>query len=160
MFQSNASSDFTLNLVKLGPPVVFGSFGDVYRYIIKSGEVKTEVCRLNNPGSAHRPLLDVASVESPFPTLVSQWMPSGTLYIHVKEIVFIGIFMLLDQEYRWWPQLSSVNFHDVVIFIIDTYPVHSKNIVHGDLTDFGLATVVGDEELQWSVETVERDFNC
>ncbi|KAG2121406.1 kinase-like domain-containing protein, partial [Suillus cothurnatus] len=52
--------------------------------------------------------------------------------------------------------------------------VHSNNIVHGDLqpanvlidnsgnpclTGFGLATVVGDPELQWNSTTAARDFN-
>jgi hypothetical protein len=31
------------------------------------------------------PLLGIANVDSPFPALISQWMPSGTLYIYLNE---------------------------------------------------------------------------
>jgi hypothetical protein len=31
------------------------------------------------------PLLGIANVDSPFPALVSQWMPFGTLYSYLEE---------------------------------------------------------------------------
>ncbi|KAG0693835.1 hypothetical protein DFH29DRAFT_1006882 [Suillus ampliporus] len=31
------------------------------------------------------PLPGIAKVESPFPALISQWMPSGTLYMHLEQ---------------------------------------------------------------------------
>ncbi|OJA17937.1 hypothetical protein AZE42_03474 [Rhizopogon vesiculosus] len=114
--------------------------------------------RLEHPNIV--PLLGVASIKSPFPALVSRWMPSGTLYIYVKE-----------RATTFTPS-AKVEFVRGIAGGLNY--LHAKNIIHGDLhpgnvlvdgsgkpciTDFGLATVVEDEELQWSAETVERDFN-
>jgi hypothetical protein len=67
-----------------------------------------------------------------------------------------------------------VDRYSIVIFVLDVYPVHSENVVHGDLhpanilidgvgnprlIDFGLATVVGDAELQLNTTTTNRSFN-
>lgn len=39
--------------------------------------------RLKHPTMV--PLLRTAKVESPFPALISQWMPSGTLYMYLMQ---------------------------------------------------------------------------
>lgn len=39
--------------------------------------------RLKHPTMV--PLLGTAKVESPFPALISQWMPSGTLYMYLMR---------------------------------------------------------------------------
>ncbi|KAJ8580331.1 kinase-like protein [Rhizopogon salebrosus TDB-379] len=102
------------------------------------------------------PLLGTARVVgSPLLALVSQWMPSGTLseYLgkHIAPSARIGLGIAEGLNY-----------------------LHSENVVHGDLhpgnvlidssgnpclIDFGLATVVGDPELQLSATTLGRSFD-
>ncbi|KAG1777033.1 kinase-like domain-containing protein, partial [Suillus placidus] len=110
------------------------------------------------------PLLGIAHVESPLPALISQWMPSGTLYMYLEQ----------GHGCRRWPQVSFVDVYPVVILVLDAYSVHSENVVHGDLhpanvlidgsgrprlTDFGLATVAGDAESQLNTTTANRSFS-
>ncbi|KAG1802469.1 uncharacterized protein BJ212DRAFT_1397715 [Suillus subaureus] len=111
---SSAPSDFTSQIsetLKLGSPCNSGSFGVVYRRTIKSSkdsmEVAVKVFKID-PGrtmekiektmrrellvwlrlkhSTIVPLLGTATVESPFPALVSQWMSSGTLYMYLEQV--------------------------------------------------------------------------
>ncbi|KAG1745550.1 kinase-like domain-containing protein, partial [Suillus paluster] len=96
------------------------------------------------------PLLGTARVDSPFPALVSKWMPSGTLDVYLKEAA----------------TLTASSKVELVI--------HSEKVVHGDLhpaniliddsgnprlTDFGLATVAGDADLQLSTMTATRNLD-
>ncbi|KAG2136415.1 kinase-like domain-containing protein [Suillus clintonianus] len=106
------------------------------------------------------PLLGFARVGSisPLPALVSKWMPSGTLYVY------------LDKETL--PASAKVKLVKGVAEGLND--LHSQNVVHGDLhpgnvlidgsgnpclTDFGLATVVGDSELQLTTTTAAGNFN-
>ncbi|KAJ8580372.1 kinase-like protein [Rhizopogon salebrosus TDB-379] len=113
--------------------------------------------RLDHPAIV--PLLGIAYIDPLFPALVSRWMSSGTLDTHIRKQVNISTFargMLVKG-------------------VADgLYYLHSKNVVHGDLhpgnilidnlgnprlTDFGLATVVEDTELQLSTTTLGFDFD-
>ncbi|KAG1719349.1 kinase-like domain-containing protein [Suillus lakei] len=102
------------------------------------------------------PLLGIAHVGSPFPALISQWMPSGTLYRYLEE------------------QGTITASAKVTGVVLGLKYLHSENVVHGDLhpanvlidsagnprlTEFGLATVVGDAELKWSTTTATRSLN-
>ncbi|KAG1724281.1 kinase-like domain-containing protein [Suillus lakei] len=95
--------------------------------------------------------------EHALPALVSEWMPSGTLYDYLEKPAEI---------------IAKVNLAKGVADGLKY--LHSNNVVHGDLhpgnvlvdgsgnarlTDFGLATVVGDEEWQWNSTTAGRNFN-
>ncbi|KAG0708371.1 kinase-like domain-containing protein [Suillus ampliporus] len=104
------------------------------------------------------PLLGTASVESPFPALVSQWMSSGTLYMYLEQ----GTITASTKVELATGIANGLKY------------LHSENVVHGDLhpanvlidgsgnarlTDFGLSTVVGDAELQLSTTTADRTLN-
>ncbi|KAG0704717.1 kinase-like domain-containing protein [Suillus ampliporus] len=106
------------------------------------------------------PLLGIAYVDSisAFPALVSQWMSSGTLYTYLEQ----GTITLSARVQLVVGVAGGLNYF------------HSQNVVHGDLhppnvliddsgnpclTDFGLATVVGDAELQLSATTATRSFD-
>ncbi|KAG2153677.1 kinase-like domain-containing protein [Suillus bovinus] len=107
------------------------------------------------------PLLGIARIESPWPALVYPWMPSGTLYIFLEKQA---------------ATLSTSTKIGLVEGIADGLSyLHSMKIVHGDLqpdnvliddsgipclTGFGLATVVGDPELQLNSTTAACDFNA
>ncbi|KAG1721530.1 kinase-like domain-containing protein [Suillus lakei] len=90
--------------------------------------------------------------EHALPALVSEWMPSGTLYDYLEKPAEI---------------IAKVNLTKGVADGLKY--LHSNNVVHGDLhptgsgnarlTDFGLATVVGDEDWQWNSTTAGRNFN-
>ncbi|KAG1766903.1 kinase-like domain-containing protein, partial [Suillus placidus] len=179
-------SDFTSQIsekLKLAHPCASGSFGDVYRLAIKNSKGTTEVAvkvfkivpggamektenamrrelivwlRLKHPTMV--PLLGTAKVESPFPALVSQWMPFGTLYMYLEPGTITDSAKV---------KLAK-GIADGLIYL------HSNKVVHGDLhpanvlidgsgnprlTDFGLATVAGDAELQLSKTTVTRDLD-
>ncbi|KAG1812495.1 kinase-like domain-containing protein [Suillus subaureus] len=168
---------------KLESPVAGGSFGQVYRLIIETGKGKAEVAvkvfvvdhptamgkikkrmyrelkvwlRLKHPTIV--PLLGIANVDSSLPALVSQWMPFGTLYVYLEETTLtasakVGLVKGVA---------DGLNY------------LQSMNVVHGDLhpgnvlidgsrnprlTDFGLATIEGDGELQLNSTTAERSFN-
>ncbi|KAJ8591201.1 kinase-like protein [Rhizopogon salebrosus TDB-379] len=104
--EDNNVSDFTSQLTELGPPITNGSFGQVYRrtVVTNGGETmvavkkflidyKTAMAKIEK-GIGQRelkvwlklrhstivPLLGIAFLDHPFPALVSEWMPSGTLY--------------------------------------------------------------------------------
>ncbi|KAG2140277.1 kinase-like domain-containing protein [Suillus cothurnatus] len=105
------------------------------------------------------PLLGIAHVGSPCPALVSQWMPSGTLYMYLEK----------------QGTITDLAKAELVGGVADGLAyLHSENIVHGDLhpanvlidgagnprlTDFGLATVAGDVESQLNTTTANRSFN-
>ncbi|KAJ8597337.1 kinase-like protein [Rhizopogon salebrosus TDB-379] len=107
------------------------------------------------------PLLGIAHLESPLPALISQWMPSGTLYIYLEKQA---------------TTLTALAKDGLAKGVADGLKyLHSKNVIHGDLhpanvliddsgnprlTDFGLATVVGEAELQWTTATVGLNFDC
>ncbi|KAG1721518.1 kinase-like domain-containing protein [Suillus lakei] len=178
--------DFTSQIsetLKLESPCNSGSFGVVYRRTIKSSKNKMEVAvkvfKLD-PGRAMEknentirrelkvwlrlskhptivPLLGTANVESPYPALVSQWMSSGTLSMYLKRVIAVSAKVELVMGVA-----DGLNY------------LHSENVVHGDLhpenvlidgsgnprlTDFGLATVAGDAELQLSITTVTRSLD-
>ncbi|KAG2033523.1 kinase-like domain-containing protein [Suillus americanus] len=104
------------------------------------------------------PLLGIANVNSPLPALVSQWMPSGTLCTYLKEAT-----LTTSAKVRLVKGVADgLNY------------LQSMNVVHGDLhpgnvlvdssgnpclTDFGLATIEGEGELQLNSTTRERSFN-
>ncbi|KAG2755326.1 kinase-like protein, partial [Suillus brevipes Sb2] len=105
------------------------------------------------------PLLGIAHVESPFPALISQWMPSGTLCMYLEQ----GTITISARV-----ELASPGIADGLKYL------HSESVVHGDLhpgnvlidssgsprlTDFGLATIVGDEDLQLSKSTAYRNLD-
>ncbi|KAG1802472.1 kinase-like domain-containing protein [Suillus subaureus] len=109
------------------------------------------------------PLLGIAHVGLPLPVLISQWMPSGTLYTYLEQPI---------------NTITASNKVELVRGVADGLGyLHSENVVHGDLhpvssgnvlvdgvgnprlTDFGLATVVGDAELQLGTTTVTREFD-
>ncbi|KAG1724256.1 kinase-like domain-containing protein [Suillus lakei] len=180
-------SDLTsqISSLKLGRPCTSGSFGAVYQHTIETSEGTKEIAVkvFNiNPGRAvekyekamrrelkvwlrlskHQtivPLLGIAHVESPLPALISQWMPSGTLYMYLEKQGTIT---------------TSVKVKLVMGVADGLEYLHSENVVHGDLhpanvlvddsgrprlTDFGLATVAGDPESQLNTTTAERTFN-
>jgi serine/threonine protein kinase len=104
------------------------------------------------------PLLGTAKVESPFPALISQWMSSGTLYMYLEQVV-VTISTKIE---------LAIGIADGLNYL------HSENVIHGDLhpanvliddsgnprlTDFGLATVAGDAELQLSMTTATRTLD-
>ncbi|KAG2342555.1 kinase-like protein [Suillus weaverae] len=172
------ASDFTsqISALKLGRPCTSGAFGAVYRYTINTSQGTKEIAvkALNiAPGRAVEkyekamrrelevwlklskhptivPLLGIAQVGFPLPVLVSQWMPSGTLYVYLKRAT-----------------ITASNKVELVKGVANGLEyLHSENVVHGDLhpgnvliddsgnprlTDFGLATVAGNAELQLSV---------
>ncbi|KAG1765800.1 kinase-like domain-containing protein [Suillus occidentalis] len=104
------------------------------------------------------PLLGTANVESPIPALVSQWMCSGTLYVYLKQAAITVSAKV-----------------ELIAGVADGLKyLHSENVIHGDLhpanvlvddsghprlTDFGLATIAGDAELQLSVTTTTRTLD-
>ncbi|KAG2106923.1 kinase-like domain-containing protein [Suillus discolor] len=107
------------------------------------------------------PLLGTAMIESPFPALVSKWMPSGTLYVYLEEATILTAS-------------AKVGLASPLLIPIMIKNLHSENVVHGDLhpanvlidcsgnprlIDFGLATVVGDAELQLSITTASRSLD-
>ncbi|KAG1727622.1 kinase-like domain-containing protein [Suillus lakei] len=202
--KNDIPSDFTSQISKaleLGHPCTSGSFGVVYRCTIKTSkgtvEVAVKVFKID-PGRAmeknekamrrelkvwlrlskHKtivPLLGIAYVGSPLPALISKWMPSGTLYMHLEQ-----------------GTITASAKADLVMDVADGLKyLHSENVVHGDLhpvcpvvsmcdvalihilqanvlvdgsghtrlTDFGLATVAGDAELQLSVTSATRSLD-
>ncbi|KAG1721529.1 kinase-like domain-containing protein [Suillus lakei] len=163
-----------------------GSFGDVYQSTIETSKGTTDVAvkvlkilDLKKPieklERAMRrelkvwlilsnyptivPLLGIADVESALPALISQWMPSGTIKTYLETHGTIT---------------ASVKVQLVMGIAEGLMHLYSEHVVHGDLhpgnvlidhsgnprlTDFGLATVVGDPELQWGVSTARTPFN-
>ncbi|KAG1760024.1 kinase-like domain-containing protein [Suillus occidentalis] len=180
-------TDFTSQIsekLKLAYSCLSGSFGVVHRCTIETGEGTKEVAvkvfkvdpgrGIEKTEKAMRrelmvwlrlkhstivPLLGIALVESPFPALISQWMPSGTLYVYLKDATAFTASAKVG---------LAKGVADGLQYL------HSKNVIHGDLhpanvlidcsgnprlTDFGLATVVGDAELQLSGTTVTRSLD-
>ncbi|KAJ8597345.1 kinase-like protein [Rhizopogon salebrosus TDB-379] len=175
----NGVSDLTSQITTLGPLVACSSFGNVYRCTISTGEGTTEVAvkvfkidrerfekgirrelkvllTLRHPTIV--PLLGIAFLDPLWPALVSQWMSSGTLYIY------------LEKQATTLPASAKVGLAEGVADGLNY--LHSENVVHGDLhpgnvlidgsgnpclTDFGLATVVRDAELQLTTTTVNHN---
>ncbi|KAG1793570.1 kinase-like domain-containing protein [Suillus subaureus] len=87
-------------------------------------------------------------------------MPSGMLYVYLeKQTTTLSV---------------SAKFRLVEGVADGLYYFHSNKVIHGDLqpanvlidnssnpciTGFGLATVMGDPELQWNSTTAACDFN-
>ncbi|KAJ8580210.1 kinase-like protein [Rhizopogon salebrosus TDB-379] len=185
VLEDDTISDFTSQISdNLGSPIASGSSGDVYRCTVESSEGKVEAAvkvfkidygkmiektcmrilrelrvwlRLNHPTIV--PLLGIAYIDPLFPAFVSQWMSSGTLYtyLHKQASISTSARRLLIRDVA-----DGLNY------------LHSENVVHGDLhpanilidslgnlrlTDFGLATVVEDPELQLSTTTLGSDFD-
>ncbi|KAJ8589281.1 kinase-like protein [Rhizopogon salebrosus TDB-379] len=180
--------DFTSQIFgNLGTQIKAGSFCDVYRCTIQSfggiTEVAVKVFKTDSRRTMEKfekamlrelevwlrlkhstivPLLGTTRVaESPLLALVSQWMPSGTLYEYLgKQATIITPSARIE--------LAKGIAEGLLNYL------HSENLVHGDLhpgnvlidgsgnpclMDFGLATVVGDAELQWSTTTAGRSFD-
>ncbi|KAG1834868.1 kinase-like domain-containing protein [Suillus variegatus] len=109
------------------------------------------------------PLLGTVKLFSPesLPALVSEWMPSGTLDQYLEkyaETLTVSTRVELTRGVA-----GGINY------------LRLENVVHGDLhpgnvlidhernprlTDFGLATVVGDPGLQWGSTTAARELNA
>jgi hypothetical protein len=99
------------------------------------------------------PLLGTANVESPFPALVSPWMHSGTLYMYLKQaaITVSAKVELVSPLFTTiaFTKRSLISYRKIagvadglkyrsstsitVSFFFDVHPVHSENVVHGDL---------------------------
>ncbi|KAG1812470.1 kinase-like domain-containing protein [Suillus subaureus] len=186
--EDDVPSDFTPQIsekLKLARPCASGSFGDVYRFTIEinkgTTEVAVKVVKIHPPKRSIEkiekamrrelkvwlrlskyptivPLLGVAHVGSHLPGLISQWMPSGTLYMYLEQGTVT----------------ASAKAQLVTGIAEGLRHLHSENVIHGDLhpanvlidgvgnpllTDFGLATVVGDPDLQWGSTTAGSDFN-
>jgi len=185
--EDNMPPDLTSQIfekLKLASSCASGSFGIVYRCTIETSEGTTEVAvkvfkvdlgraTEKNEKAMHRellvwfrlkhrtvvPLLGTAFIESPFPALVSKWMPSGTLDVYLEEATILTASAKVG---------LAKGVADGLQYL------HSENVVHGDLhpanvlidcsgnpclTDFGLATVVGDAELQLSITTMSRNLD-
>ncbi|KAG1878182.1 kinase-like domain-containing protein, partial [Suillus subluteus] len=124
------------------------------------------------------PLLGTAKVESPFPALISQWMSSGTLYMYLEQVTAtistkIELVSPLFTKITF-AKCSSILCYKAIGVADGLNYLHSENIIHGDLhpanvliddsgnprlTDFGLATVAGDTELQLSMTTATRTLD-
>lgn len=165
-------------------PVACGSFGEVHRCTINEGktEVAVKVFVIDPKRSQKKlesalrrelvvwlklskspyivPLLGVAKLDSPLSALVSVWMSSGTLSQY------------LENHAATLAPAGRVELTKGVAGGVDF--LRSENVIHGDLhpgnvlidgsgnprlTDFGLATVVGDQELQWTTTTAACNFN-
>ncbi|KAG1865883.1 kinase-like domain-containing protein [Suillus subalutaceus] len=139
-------NDFTsqISALKLEDPCESGSFGAVYRRNINTSEgtkeVAVKVFKID-PGRAvekykkamHRelrvwlrlskhqtivPLLGTAHVGSLCPALVSQWMPSGTLYMYLEKQ---GTITALAKVKLVRGVADGLRY------------LHSEDVVHGDL---------------------------
>lgn len=183
--EDDTIDDLTSLISKLESPITLGSFSQDYRCTIGASngtmEVAVKVITIDYNRAMAKlekamrrelrlwfrlrhlnivPLLGTARVGSPWPALVYPWMPSGTLYVYLEEQA---------------TTLSASTKVGLVKGVADgLYYLHSKNVVHGDLqpanvlidssgnpclTGFGLATVVGDPELQWNSTTAACYFN-
>ncbi|KAG1878198.1 kinase-like domain-containing protein [Suillus subluteus] len=139
---SDTVGDLT-SLMTLGSPITSGSFSQVYRRTIGASkdtkEVAVKVFKID-PGRAMDknakamrrelkvwlrlskhptivPLLGIAHVGSLFPALISQWMPSGTLYMYLEQ-----------------GTISASARVELVIGVAEGLKyLHSENVVHGDL---------------------------
>ncbi|KAG2121407.1 kinase-like domain-containing protein [Suillus cothurnatus] len=180
-------SDFTrqISVLKLENPCTSGSFGVVYRHTIETSEgiaeVAVKVFKIDHHVrtveeyemafrrqlkvwiklSKHQtivPLLGTANVGSAYPALVSQWMPSGTLYTYLEQGMVTA-----SKKFE-----LARGVADGLMYL------HSEGVVHGDLhpgnvlidgsgnarlTDFGLATVEGNAKLQLSMTSGTFNLN-
>ncbi|OAX32375.1 kinase-like protein, partial [Rhizopogon vinicolor AM-OR11-026] len=185
--EDDTISDFTSQISdKLGSPIATGSFGVVYRCTIESSlqdpvEVAVKVFKVDTGKDMDKnqkrirrelnvwlrlkrptivPLLGIAYIDSPFPALVSKWISSGTLYAYLEQQATITTSARVG---------LGKGIADGLHYL------HSENVIHGDLhpanvlidglgnpclADFGLATVVGDPELQLSTITLGLNFDC
>ncbi|KAG1861075.1 kinase-like domain-containing protein, partial [Suillus tomentosus] len=104
------------------------------------------------------PLLGFAYVNSSskFPALVSQWMPSGTLSVYLKETTIITAFAKVKGVAAGLDYLQSMN-----VVHGDLHP--GNVLIDGSgnpcLADFGLATIEGEADLQLNPTTVECNFD-
>lgn len=176
-------NDFTSQISELGDPCHEGAFGVVHRRTVKSSkgpmEVAVKVLKID-PGrtmekteramrrelrvwlrlkhSTIVPLLGTAKVDSPLLALVSQWMPLGTLYLYLNKSTLTAS----AKGGLMKGVADGLNY------------LQSMNVVHGDLhpgnvlidgsgnpclTDFGLATIEGEGELQLNSTTAGCTFN-
>ncbi|KAG1777031.1 kinase-like domain-containing protein [Suillus placidus] len=150
--EDDTVDDLTSLISKLESPITLSSFSQVYRCTIGTSKGTTEVAvkamrrelrlwfRLRHLNIV--PLLGIAHVESPWPALVYPWMPSGTLYIYLEKQA---------------TTLSASTKIGLVKGVADGLYYHNSG--NPCLTGFGLATVVGDPELQWNSTTAACDFN-
>ncbi|KAG1870428.1 kinase-like domain-containing protein [Suillus tomentosus] len=186
---TDAATDFTPQLSdpeKLGTSCGSGSFGEVFQYIVETSNGKVKVAvkvfkidplratdKIENAirrelkvwlRLKHQtivPLLGFAYVNFPSksPALVSRWMSCGTLSTYLEEATTIT---------------ASAKVSLVKGVAAGLEYLQSMNVVHGDLhpgnvliddsgnpclTDFGLATIEGEVDLQLNSTTVERSFN-
>ncbi|KAG0708299.1 kinase-like domain-containing protein [Suillus ampliporus] len=183
---ANTVPDLTSKITNLGFPIACGSFSKVYECTMRDSEGAKKVAVKEIIIDSNRDLANIEKamlrelqvwirlrhstivpllgttrrVDSPLLFLVSEWMPSGTL----KEY--------LEKHATTLDPSSRVKLAKAVAGGLDY--LRSKNVVHGHLqptnvlidgsgnprlTGFGLATVAGDPELQWSATTAARDYN-
>ncbi|KAG1777042.1 kinase-like domain-containing protein [Suillus placidus] len=168
-------------------PCASGAFGSVYQCTIKSGEGTVEVAVKIFSMAPHAgrakdkidrgirrelkvwvglrdstivPLLGFANVnESSFPALVSEWMSSGTLYEYLEERGTISASAKVTLAKGVADGLAYLHSNKVVHGDLHPGNVLIDSSGHPRLTDFGLATVAGDKELQWNSTTAGRNFN-
>ncbi|KAG1904345.1 kinase-like domain-containing protein, partial [Suillus fuscotomentosus] len=123
------------------------------------------------------PLLGIVHVESPWPALVYPWMPSGTLYIYLEKQAAtlststkVGLVKGVADGLYYLHSMDVVHgdLQPVCTVVVSLRILHlfvsQDNVLIGDsgnpcLTGFGLATVVGDPELQWNSTTAACDFD-
>ncbi|KAG2153678.1 kinase-like domain-containing protein [Suillus bovinus] len=180
----NALADDLASQIEHISPIKTGSFGKVYRCAINEGknEVAVKVFIINPRRSLQKlqsamdrevavwlklsksdyvvPLLDIANLSpESLPALVSEWMPSGTLDQYLqKDAKTLAARVELSKGVA-----GGVNY------------LRLEKVVHGDLhpgnvlidregnprlTDFGLAIVVGEPELQWGTTTAALELNA
>ncbi|OAX32429.1 WD40 repeat-like protein [Rhizopogon vinicolor AM-OR11-026] len=181
VLDDNYVTDLTSQMTELRIPITSGSFAQVYRSAVVTSQGTTEVAvkvfkndmkgiekgirrelkvwlRLRHPTIV--PLLGIAYFEHPLPALVSQWMPSRTLYI------------FLEKQATTLTAPTKVGLAKGIAEGLNY--LHSENVVHGDLhpenvlvgdsgnpclAGFGLATIIWDTESQLTATTAGLNFD-
>ncbi|KAG1731478.1 kinase-like domain-containing protein, partial [Suillus paluster] len=187
-FRSNHTiRDFTSQIKLKSDPVACSSLCKVYRHTIsedkgKTVEVAVKVFVVDpkrsegKDDSAMRrelavwlklsrstyivPLLGIAKVDSPLSALVSEWMSSGALNEYIeKRATTLAVSARVELAKGVADGINYLFSENVVHGNLHPGNVLIDGSGHPRLTDFGLATVVGDLQLQLSTTTVTRELN-